>query len=1471
MRIQRTIYDLRWTGILLMALAGCNTNPDNVSHHSFSSFDTEKPPMVIPAGKPVIHQLSEKPPPQIVDLKTKPEPARIPADFFVTMQNFNTEHGLTLSSILCGFRDKAGNLWFGTSGNGVSKYDGKKFTNFFSSHGLIHNLVSGIIEDSQGNLWFGTFGGVSLYNGVYFENFTIQQGLIDNNVNKVLEDQRGNIWISTYKGLSRYDPNSREDEKRMFTNYSTDHGIPGQYVDGMLEDRQGNLWFATGKGMCRYDADAEINGEQPFVDFSKSIGLEGQYVYSLAEDDDGLIWFGIDDGLVCYDPAKEAAGEAAITIYTTADGLISNRVQSIFSDKNGRLWLGTKEGLSEFNKEDATFVNYTTFQGLANNEITTIIEDNSGSIWIGTWGGGLIRYDGSSVVEFTEKQGLPVNTVFALAEDRDGNLWIGGNEGGIGKFEIERDDVGRKILYAGDNAFLNYSISHGITEQEILPMIIDNSGKLWFGSSDGLSKFDGHSIVTYGSKQGLIHTNVVSLKEDSKGNLWIGTFEGGISSFDGKSFTNYTTEQGLVHNTVWNFHEDSEGVIWIATRGGLSRFDGENFINFKKDQGLPDNKLSIVTEDKAGNILIGSWGGGVSIIRKNRVDMLSRKDVSHIEQNIFENYNTAHGLPNDVVYGIVEDDDNNIIIGTSYGLTVLRGGLGEERGQIAREVVEIFNQQTGYPIKDVSNNFSMLVDKQGFVWVGTGDKLVCFDYKAVRRNTVAPNVFLKGIGIDHDKISWHSLPRARAGEDERFETLPGMPAYVTNEFNVFGKLLSENERAVLINKFGEIRFEGVRPFNGIPENLVLPYTHNDIGFEFVGIETVRPFLVEYQFMLEGNDKSWSAATSNTMAEYNNLGLGAYTFKLRAKSPEGIWSEPISYSFKVMPPWWLTWWATTLYLLLFFLMLFGIRRYELRRIQLRNQLELEKVTSDSLRNLDQLKSHFFANISHEFRTPLTLILGHIESVMTSDVDKKEKGKLQVANQNAKRLLTLINELLDLSKIESGTMELSASRQNMVSFLKSLLFSFESHAANEGIELGFESESDFIPVAFDPDKMEKVFYNLLSNAFKFTPEGGRIVVSLAVAHDRLAVIRVKDTGIGIPKDRLEHVFDRFYQVDGSSTRENEGSGIGLALARELVDLHKGEISASSEENAGSEFIVTLPLDINGSVNGDAVESADPNLLHAELVSTSEPLEKADDPESIVPNGEETRELILVVEDNTEVRSYIREKLEEIYRVAEARNGEEGIKLAQEEIPDLIISDVMMPKMDGYQFCNAIRADEKTSHIPIIMLTARADINDKIDGLETGVDVYLTKPFNARELLANVSNLLRQRIQLRKQFSTSTVIRPSDVTSVSVDQAFLEKVVKTIETHFEDEQFSVDILGEHVNMSVSQLNRKLNALIDQPPGQLIRSLRLQRAADLLAQKAGTVSEICYKVGFSDNAYFSRAFKKQFGCSPSEYSVTK
>lgn len=550
------------------------------------------------------------------------------------------------------------------------------------------------------------------------------------------------------------------------------------------------------------------------------------------------------------------------------------------------------------------------------------------------------------------------------------------------------------------------------------------------------------------------------------------------------------------------------------------------------------------------------------------------------------------------------------------------------------------------------------------------------------------------------------------------------------------------------------------------------------------------------------------------------------------------------------------------------LLYLIRRYEINRIKLDTQLKLEKVETDTLRKLDQLKSQFFTNISHEFRTPLTLILGQIESVMSSGIEAREKAKWHVAKRNARRLLTLINQLLDLSKIEAGNMELNLSQHNIVSFIKSLFYSFESLAATQKVRLSFESESSYIPVFFDLDKMEKVFYNLVSNAVKFSKIQGEVKIAIKSNGTQSVEIQISDDGLGIPADQMSGIFDRFYQVDNSSTRNYEGTGIGLALVKEMIELHKGKVTVNSIEGEGSVFTVILPVgDVklkikteDNLVSNDfrlAVINSETDFSVAEITSTK-PVEQ-----SI-----EDREIVLIVEDNRDVREYIREQLEEFYHVLEAENGLAGMEVAQEMVPDLIVTDLMMPKANGFQFCKAIRNNERTSHIPIVILTAKAGFDNKIEGFEIGVDDYIIKPFSARELKVRVRNLINQRKLLRSRFKSATVIKPSEVTAISIDQLFLRKVIKIIEANFENQNFTPDLLAESVNMSVSQLNRKLNALIEQPAGQLMRSLRLQRAADLLKQKAGTISEICYQLDFNDPAYFSRAFKKQFGCSPSEFA---
>ncbi len=1174
--------------------------------------DTLATPVVVKAGIPVIHRLDTCPLPEIVDLSTKPVPVSRPADFFYKMQNFNTEQGLALSTILCGFKDKAGNLWFGTSGNGVSMYDGKSFSNYNSSYGLIHNLIDCITEDKYGNIWFGTYGGVSKYDGIAFENFTMAQGLPVNDINRIFEDKKGNIWISSKEGISRFFPENKRKGDKFFINYSTKDGLPGSLVSEIIQDSQGNLWFGTDYGLSRYDEAAEAKGEKAFVNYV--FGSGKTEVNTIVEGLNGLLWVGTTKGLLRFDPAKSGKEEFEYKLYTTDDGLINNNIICSCADREGNIWVGSKIGLSEFRIKDSVFVNITTKQGLANNRVNSITEDDQGSIWFGTDGGGLSRYDGQSVTGFTADQGLPVYSALAITEDRKGLLWFCDNYGRFASYNVNEQDKSKKN-------FTSYTPKQGFPENASFAMITDKAGNIWFSADKGLSKFNGKTIVNYSMKQGLINDNVVSLKEDSKGRLWIGTYENGISVFDGKSFTNYTTGQGLVHNTVWSFYEDKKGNIWMATRGGLSLFDGKTFMNFTTAQGLTDNKLSYVTEDKSGNILIGSWGGGISVIRKSIADKLTSKKYALSNGPVFENYTTNEGLSNDVVYGIIEDKTGNIFIGTSLGFTVLKGGIGPSGHQFARDGIEYFNRKTGYPIKDISNNYSMFLDSKNIIWAGTSDKLVRFDYSKVHRSTKPPKVLIQSIKVNNENISWYTLQQAKTGNTALEKSSYSKPPYIGDEMSVFGRYLSQSGRDTLISHFRNVRFDSVRRYNHIPENLVLSYAFNNISFDFVGIATTRSNLVQYQYMLQGYDKNWSPVTNKSTAGFGNISAGEYTFMLKARSPDGVWSEPVTYSFEIRPPWYLSHLAYFFYFLIFILGIFIVDRFQRNRLinkerqrMMKRELEQAKLVEKSYIELKAAQVQLIqaekmaslgeltAGIAHEIQNPLNFVnnFSEVNKELISEMKEElRKGNIEEVNelannieaneekinQHGKRADAIVKGMLQHSRSSSGIKEPTDINALADEYLRLSYHGLRAKdkSFNATMETDFDSSIGNINII--PQDIGRVILNLINNAFYAVNEkkqmnipGYKPTVSVstklvispsAYGGQKRIELKVADNGNGIPQIVLDKIFQPFFTTKPSG----QGTGLGLSLSYDIVKAHGGELKVETKENEGTAFIIQL----------------------------------------------------------------------------------------------------------------------------------------------------------------------------------------------------------------------------------------------------------------------------------------------------------
>ena len=1048
-------------------------------------------------------------------------------------------------------------------------------------------------------------------------------------------------------------------------------------------------------------------------------------------------------------------------------------------------------------------------QGLLFNIIRCITEDRDGNLWFATQGGGVSRYDGRNYTTFTTAQGLVSNEVWSMAEDKDGNLWFG-------RQMRELADMMVQLL-------LHYTTEHGLAHNAVRGIMADSGGNIWFATEgSGVSRYDGKSFTTFTTEQGLANNDVRSIAEDRNGNLWFSTNGGGLSRFDGKGFTTYTTAQGLPSNVVWSIEEDTNGSIWLGTGSGACRYDGKSFTTFTTIQGLSDDVVYDIVEDAQGVLWFGT-NAGFSGLKYNSVEL--------------------EGNGSEIKGAGMLSVDNEFL-------------------QRLTPQWETYNTKTGYPVKSINFN-AMCITRIGLplgenkgigvIWSGCGDnRVIRFDPKGNSINKSQPEVFVNALKINGATINWYGL-----GQWEKDSMI-----LAQQEAMVFGRQLNHAEQESIKRKLSGIEFDSLSKLHHLPQNLVLPYEHNQVSFDFGVIETGRNFLVRYQYILEGYDEEWSPVTEKTSVTYGNIQEGTYSFKLKAKSPDGIWSDAIVYSLKVLPPWWRSLWAYSSYAIAFASIVWIARKQIIKRERLKSEIKLKGLEAEKFHELDALKSRFFANISHEFRTPLTLLLSPLEKRLSQAANPNDKEEFSIMHRNASRLLNLVNQLLDLSRIEAGSLKLRTFQGNLNTFITSISSQFSSMAQSRNIHFEVVSIAH-VDAWFDHDKLEKIISNLLSNAFKFTPSGGSIGIAISIDQDQ-AKIEISDSGMGIPSDKVERIFDRFYQADDSNIREFEGSGIGLSLVKELVELHHGTITVVSKPKQGSCFTLRIPLG-NKHLTADEISEVH-ELIPASNTKTAE---SGGTLRHQLPNDETPR--VLIVEDNEDLRNYLLLSLQEKYNIIEASNGQQGLERAIQEIPDLILSDLMMPKMDGLQLCREVKQNEKTCHIPVILLTAKTDQETRIDGFEIGADDYLAKPFGLSELTARMQNLIESRKILRKLFSSAIILKPSDIKVSSLDDRFIKKVMEVIEAHLSNSGFSVELLADEVAMSSVQVYRKLKAITGQTPNDLIRNVRLERAASLLDQHAGNVADVAYMVGFNNLSYFAKCFKDKFQQSPSEYLKTK
>ncbi len=1125
--------------------------------------------------------------------------------------------------------------------------------------------------------------------------------------------------------------------------------------------------------------------------------------------------------------------------------------------------------------------------------------DHSGrELLLATRSKGLFIYDGTEFRPFKTDA-----DVFL----KSSNLYLPGIRLPDGTFVLNTIDAGVVIIDRAGSIVRKINMETGIPDNGVL-YTLHTKGKLWLALQNGISSIDVPSAVSSLNQSSGLRGSVSDVKIIN--NKIYAASTSGIFKLDlnDPGSANPVFEKiNDINNEAWWIINFNNSVIAAITNGVWELGEKKHIKLNSKWRG----SYFIYQSIRFPNRLYVGLENGLAV--------LDRINNSWIDRGKIEGINTA-------IRNIAEDNDGNLWLGTTYNgvykLSDLTNDLsfqpsikhylegyfkpGEEVKLFKIKSSLLFTTKTKVLVFDeLKHSFEeekyvgfnshlkgaetlfILEDKSGVLWVS-----------AIKPNS---ELTIASASLTNGKYEWKELSFLKSVID--FSNSNAVFTIFMDEttgivwFCGADGIVSYNTRFQQDDNYQDAEFKSIisrviihgdsllflgddlkKSLLKDPPDFKLDHNFSSLRFEFSSL-TYDGELSQYQYKLDGLDNDWSFWTSENKKDYTNLPPGEYVFRLRAKDIFNRISKESSFSFTVISPWYFSWYAYAAYLFILGFMIYSIIKVRLNYLTQRN-IKLESIITDrtktisqqaeKLQELDEIRSRFFTNISHEFRTPLTLTLGQIESVMNSVNESELKKKLVMGYQNAKKLLRLINQLLEISKIESGKQQLILNKKNIVSFVRHILYNFESIADQKGISLEFNFSDENISLYFDSEKLDKVFTNLIGNSIKFTPEGGNILVRITKAKERsleeneIVEITVSDTGIGIPKEKLAYIFDRFYQADRTDRSESEGTGIGLTLVKELVELHSGKIEVESEEGTGTSFKVIFPTGIDHLRDDEDSEIIIDKDYESEEMTfiIDKPEIEIDDYIKIIPE----KESVLVIDDNSDIRQFIREQLEDTYSILEAKDGVDGLNLALEVIPNLIITDVRMPGLDGFQLSRKLKEETLTSHIPVIILTAKADQKDKLTGLETGADDYLIKPFSPQELILRVRNLISVRKKLRERFSKTANFIPSNVTESSLDQRFLTKVLEEIKNNISDESFTAEILAKNVAISVSQLNRKLNALIGQPAGQLIRTVRMEKAAKMLTNKEASIKEVAYSVGYSDQSNFARSFKKHFGKTPGE-----
>ncbi|WP_299433874.1 hybrid sensor histidine kinase/response regulator transcription factor [uncultured Maribacter sp.] len=1381
--------------------------------------------------------------------------------------------------------------------------------------GLSHNRVTSIIQDKNGYLWFATLNGVNKYDGYSMEQYNYgvsDKGLSSSVIFKLFEDKDGYIWVGTISGLNRINPDTGKIDTYFeagdtldFTSrnniYQTESGIffinsldgikffeiddqgklkyeffLNKYegfkldIENIKPSANGKFWLLTpSKTSKLHQIDIIRDGTTPKLSIKATGYTDALFdsksaVLDILEYPKNTLWI-INDALellnVKLNADLEVVESKTIKLKKSIvrSQLKEQRLINMSGDKEGRIWIAGNRLLLNYNIESGEIKNLSNDKQLkneiANQDIQKIFIDNSNVLWLCALTNGLFKmdleshsfYNSTEYLDNKYSSQLFKSQIVTLCEDKKGNFWFGTQNGVIAALDkdVFKNNVpnisGSPIIYL--DSISGIKTDKATLFPEVKRLISDSEGAIWVGALNGLFKID------YSDKYGtykineiddvkdnlgdIIDTQVFAIEEDRKGNIWIGSWEKGLIkiSFNKQTNSYYTVNYNasskdstsLSSNNIRDIIEDNQGVIWVATVNGLNKLNRSSTgeVTFEKFYSNPEDKNTLssnhvvdIHQAKNGDFYIGTYGGG-----------LNRLSYSNRDAYKFTNYTVKDGLPNDVVSQVKEDFEGNIWCIHTRQVSKLNPSTGK---------IIYFEKEDGFNVNQFADN-AMEFTSSGMMLSGGVGGFTFFHPNNFTVNTQKPQVTL------------------------------------TN-FKLFNEPIKVNEK---ING-RVILTEGINA----TKKIVLPYHLNSFEFEFSSMHFSNPKKNKYKFVLEGFEEKThkTIGQDRKFASYTNVPPGDYVFKVYGSNSSSVWSDvPKVIMITITPPWYLTTGAIIFFILLLGIIAFIVNKVRWNQIKLKNQIKLESALHEKSEEINQMKLRFFTNISHELRTPLTLIIGPLQQIMEGSNDAKYLQRLNaIMYKNSTRLLKLINQLLDFRSAESGNVNLIVEEGDFVSFLTEIYNAFEEIAAERQVNFKFQTSEKSIMGWFDNDKIEKVVYNLLSNAFKFTPPDKSIdlILDKEIINGKVcAIIKVVDEGIGIASEDLSSVFERFYQVKKESNSIQTGSGLGLAYTKRLVKIHKGNIFMDSVVNKGTTCTVSIPISKEEYEN-DSMLEIQPKQYNFSFVKN----EVKDFKSALITLPETTKKVVhsketptlLVVEDNTDLREYLSNYFESYYKVICAKNGKEGLDIALKMGPDIIISDLMMPIMNGVEMCKIIKNDISTSHIPVIILTAKLGLENEKEGLEAGADEFVLKPFNMEILRLRVNNILKTKQQWAEKFKTKSTPSSWKELSSKLDKNFLKKSFKYIDKNIDNSDYSVEKFSLDIGMSRSSLHNKIKSITGQSTSEFIRTIRIKRAATLILSGQYSITEVVFMVGFSDAKYFRTCFKKQFGQTPSDYIKT-